>query len=246
MSYGHDIPDVMIHSYQDQLADLGLDVTYAQVRAVDDWAAQWDRGQISLVKLCEKAGWWPLPPDAAGEPGEVVAYHLRWGIDQAERTRPDDPIACVTSLAHDIAAVRLQLRHLGADLRTALVAADRAAEPDADGNPPRGHREQLVRAAEKGASRATVFKALAAADTLADAEQALRPLWDSISGFSLLIVGGDVTLRCYISDPIAAHNDSATLLDALKAAGLRTGSDGPGTSQVEDLAAGRNITITRP
>ncbi|MFD6799389.1 hypothetical protein [Streptomyces cyaneofuscatus] len=246
MSYDHDIPDVMIDSYQDRLAGLGLDVTYAQVRAVDDWAAQWDRGQISLVKLCEKAGWWPLPPDAVGEPGEVVGYHLRRGIDQAARTRPDDPIARVTSLAHDIAAVRLQLRTLGADLRNALVAADRAAEPDADGTPPRGHREQLVRAAEKGASRATVFKALAAADTQADAEQALRPLWDSISGFSLLIVGGDVVLRCYVSDPIAAHNDSATLLDALREAGLRTGSDGPGTTQVEDLAAGRDITITRP
>ncbi|MFB6906892.1 hypothetical protein ACFCWB_21750 [Streptomyces bacillaris] len=254
----HDFPDAVISDCRDQLAALGVEVTHAQVRAVGSWAVRWRRGEASLVKLCRE-GNWPLPPDAAGEPGEVVSYYLRQGIDQSRRTRPADPVERVHAAARDVASVRSYLGELEGDLRTALVEADRAAERDEAGNAPRGHRAALVRAAQPGASRAGVFKALGAGEILAAAQGALRPIQEffTVPVFFLGITGRGTILRAIGSDadPDAAADVCEKALDALHTAGLQAHlyaarqarNDGPDdTDLAQRLADGWDLVLTRP
>ena len=242
-----DIPDIILDRMHERLNGLGLTLTRDQVREVDDWVAEWDRGRWTLVKLCQRTGW-PLPADAVGEPGEIMRYHLSRAVEQARRTRPGDDVGRVRAVAEDIAALRHTLQDVTAELRTALADSDQGARDD-EGTPRRGHREKLVRTAERGMSRANVFKALSAGDILTDATNALRPLWRDLDdpSYGLLLVGNDVVLRCcHRGDVMAAHNRSIGVLEALRDAGLTPTSDGPAhTSVTDDLANGLDIVITR-
>ncbi|MFJ1601567.1 hypothetical protein [Streptomyces sp. NPDC088261] len=249
MSY--DIPDICISAYRRRLAEAGIEVTEAQVRAVDEWAEKWDRGRMTLVELCTRTGW-PLPPGAAGEPGEIMRYYAGKALGHVRAQRPEDPVDRVRAVAEDVASVRGHLLPaLDDELRDALAAADQAAR-DEEGALPRGHRERLVRAAERGVSRAGVFKALAVGETYTAAQRALRPIWQSLpDGFSLLLLGNAVILRCHpqgqLADFAFAHNNAVDVLNCLGDAGFQFLSVSGGTedSFAAQLASGVDITLAR-
>ncbi|MBL1120725.1 hypothetical protein JK364_51975 [Streptomyces sp. 110] len=225
-------------------------MTRAQVREVDTYAEAWSNGRRTLIELCRLAGW-DVPGHVAGAPGEVMAYHLNRGLVHVRGHRPARGTTdCVRAVAADIVAVRRLLRQLDEELREDLVAADRAGR-DENGEPQRGHCEDLVRAAEGGMSRVPVFKVLGVADILGDAQEAYAqdaPAAPCSPHCALLRAGDNVVLRV---DPDgtsfpAAYNWVAPMVELLRDAGLSAAWDGPSHQLLDVLAAGKeDATITR-
>ncbi|MGY0466639.1 hypothetical protein ACW14Y_41240 [Kitasatospora sp. cg17-2] len=176
--------------------------------------------------------------------GATVTNVVQQVLTTMNQQRPADPVERVKSIAADIAALRAAELGLQSKVAEALVAADRAGRAE-DGTVPRGHRENLVRAAEGGVARAKVFQLLGEADLQSAARAALRPVWQNSQGdWSLANIGqGRVALRAH-GDYIAVFNETPALIAALREAGLHVKCDGPGRTMAEDLANHLDAEVT--